>query len=201
MTCGIYQSFRVVRDIESELDRLIEDLPSAFDEMEIEYDDYDEGPKSWAPEASTLLFNIAKARPRRRRPGELALHFDFVRTDVPGSTWPHAQQALAVVAYALDRDDGWTYDFLRVTGDGRPGFDAEGSLTPFAGGRLLAIPSDPPGAWCEAEWLYAVPLLSLHSPEALAVEVARPVTAMLKKGMDPDAALSGTSAIVWGQQA
>jgi hypothetical protein len=113
--CPIFSTYLAASRIDMEIYALVDDFESQissgkdrrFSVNKGEWHEADESNFAgyrYSTRRSMLTIRGGHGKPRSRY---LSLHFDFVRDVTPGGSveWPHARQALLVIAYASERGD------------------------------------------------------------------------------------------------
>jgi hypothetical protein len=136
----------------------------------------------------------------------LSLHFDLVR-DVTGSAqWPHAREALLVIAFACERGEWWEPESLCIASSGQLE-DNETWEKVRASGRSVDkkfLVWQETGAQSdysktdvsEQDWIFAVPVRLIDGSDAVKSMLVEPVCSLLL-GKHPEDALSGSKPIQW----
>lgn len=160
-------------------------------------------------EKRTLFYHYAYQFPinrpgkgNRRRQG-ITLHFDVCRNITGTPNWPHAREAILVVAYSNLFDDAWDATALAINQNGF--LDAWGlvdrthyeelSLSQEDQRLIVWNETKEAESWSTRSWLFALPLRLLTSPNSLELEVIEPLTKLLLQNTSKGALTS--NAITW----
>ena len=153
-------------------------------------------------------FYVDNTRPARKtRSRYLSLHFDLVRdTTLVGSIeWPHAREALLVVAYASDRGEWWEPESLCVSASGRledkETWERLRASASVGNKFLVWQESGAQSDWSkvdvsEQDWLFAMPVCLIKDSNAVKDMLVAPICSLLF-GRHPEEALSGSGSIQW----
>jgi len=210
--CPVFSTYLCASRVDVEIDALVEDFEGQissgkdkrFSVTEGEWHKADDGNFAgyrYATRRSVLTIGGSRGKPRLR---SLSLHFDLVR-DLTPSGWPHAREALLVMAFASERGEWWEPESLCVAGSGR----LEDSET-WERFRASASVDKKFLVWQESEatsdyskidvsgqdWIFAVPVQLINDSDAVRNMLVNPVCSLLT-GRHPQEALSGSPAIEW----
>jgi len=196
--CPVFNAFIGVEAVWDEIYRLTDEIPDAFKQHGLFLSDRKEESHDAGHTYTRMGFSYEmRGRiSKRRSPRQLLFLFDLWRP-APPTSWPHAQEALLTIAYAVSAkaDEDWDAEYIVIGTDGRlADDDMHKGCVPHAGGRLLEWKEDRE-EWHERAWLFSVPLTRIDGPVAFQREVVEPVIALLLNGTDPAEALKGTHAI------
>lgn len=204
--CKIFATFAAVDEIDNETDALVEEIKTQLEKdrkkdriFSIESEKREMRAQDKHCETSTFILKFRSSGSLKGKPrsAALTLHFDYIRDDSE-SKWPHAKQALLVVGYAYLTSDPWLCNELFVHSSGRlENSDICDSLSAKCNERLLVGTANEDGHHLsEKNWVFAVPLAALNSPEAVERNVTEPILTLLLS-RQPDKAFSKSQAIAW----
>jgi len=210
--CPIFSTYMAASRIDMEIDALVEDFESQISSGKDKRFSVRDGEWHEADDSNFAGYRYATRRSMmiirglgRRKMRSLSLHFDLVR-DVPGgSVWPHAREALLVVAYASEHGDWWEPDSLCVASAGR--LEDEETWEKWCAGASVEnkflVWSDT-GAKSDfskvdvsdQDWLFAVPLRLFNDSNAIKNMLVNPVCSLLLRE-HPETALRGSQPVQW----
>jgi hypothetical protein len=213
--CPIFSTYLAASRIDMEIDALVEDFESQissgkdkrFSVKEGEWHEADDnnfaGYRYVTRRSMLTIRGLGRGRSSTR---SLSLHFDLVRDITGGSVlWPHAREALLVIAYASERGDWWEPESLCVASSGR--LEDDETWDKWCAGASVEnkflVWSDT-GAKSDfskvdvsdQDWLFAVPLRLINDSNAIKNMFVNPVCSLLLRE-HPETALSGSQPIQW----
>jgi hypothetical protein len=203
MTCPIFTATSVASRTYSEVSRLsaaLQDIVLQSYDLEEGEDLSDEDELGWLTRSYSVELLLRGVVPRRRLPSQLIFRFDMFR-DIPAiPSWPHASEALLIVAYAPIQDSGWNLDELSIDASGCFPEHKE-NLVSQLDGRILQWDDDYGDTpWNRRDWIFGVPLKNLTGLDAVRKEVTGPLLTLLSGG-SPEQAFADAIPATWSQAA
>ncbi|WP_406851794.1 hypothetical protein WEU32_10065 [Brevundimonas sp. BH3] len=201
MTDPIFQAASYLERVCAEISHLSEEVARAISEQGFEIKLHDSNLVS-DNQMSGLRYAFSYAVKRvfrnQKKNAQILLKFDLWRSDHP-SDWPHAKEALLIVAYDADLVDGWDSEQLDVQADGRlerP--DLVSELHQRCDNRLLLWErriND--RSFARQAWYFGVRLCDIHDINDSQRMIVGPLVALLRTPETAAEVLARAEAVVW----
>lgn len=203
MTDPIFQAASYLERVCAEISHLSEEVARAISEegFDIKLHDGDlVSDNQMSGLRYAFSYAVKRAFRNQKKNAQVLLKFDLWRSDQP-SDWPHAKEALLIVAYDADLVDGWDSEQLDVQADGRlerP--DLVSRLHNRCDDRLLFWErriNDP--SFARQAWYFGVRLRDIHDISDAQRMIVAPVVALLRAPETAAEFLARADAVIWPQ--